>query len=85
MTNSIQAAFWTHKYKKFWYLLTQRDSLPSTTLVPGIEAQRDTTEQFAIKPTAGAWACGHLTMSPSPSPLYPKKAENTDLVINYFV
>lgn len=57
VTNPIQAAFWTHKYKKFWYLLTQQDVLLNTPFVPGIKAQRDTTEHFAMKPTAGAWAC----------------------------
>lgn len=84
VTNPIQAAFWTHGYKKFWYLLTQRDVLLNTPLVPGIKAQCDTTEHFTIKPTAGAWAC-HVGLSksnnePFSQPSLPKKAEYTDLV-----
>jgi len=33
VTNSIQAAFWTHYYKKFWYLLTQWDIVFPTSLL----------------------------------------------------
>lgn len=37
VTKPIQAAFWTHHYKKFRYLLTQQDVLSNIPLVPRIK------------------------------------------------